>query len=209
VAAGARVRRLWLGLGHDIAAGRLLIALLVPAGMGYATPAALPPQAGLFASVAALLAYTALGPSRVLVLGPDSSLAPLIAEAVVSLAAVGAARQERRVVLVGLPALLVAVILLVAGLLRLGIVAAVLSKLIRIGYLNGVAFVVVVGQLPALLGFTCRSNGGIADGPTRLAAVAIGTTAPALILAFRRVAPRAPGCWSRWPAPSEWCGASD
>jgi MFS superfamily sulfate permease-like transporter len=102
----------------------------------------------------------------------------------------------------------------------LGIVAAVLFKLILIGYLNGVALVVVVGQLPALLGFTCRSNGGlvdeagglvdgIADRPTRPAAVAIGTTAPALLLAFRRVAPRAPGCWSRWPAPAEWCGASD
>jgi high affinity sulfate transporter 1 len=193
----------WVGLGHDVAAGLLLTALLVPAGMGYATAAGLPPEAGLYASIAALAAYAAVGPSRVLVLGPDSSLAPLIAAAVVPLAA-GAAGQERRVALAGLLALLVAAILLAGGLLRLGFVADLLSKPIRIGYLNGVVLVVIVGQFPALLGFASSSKDGlvdeagdlvdgVADGRIRPAAAAIGTTALALILVLRRVAPRAPG----------------
>jgi len=68
-------------LAHDVGAGLLLTALLIPAGMGYATAAGLPPETGLYATVASLVAYALVGPSRVLVLGPDSSLAPLIAAA--------------------------------------------------------------------------------------------------------------------------------
>lgn len=190
-------------LARDVGAGLLLTALLVPAGMGYATAAALPPEAGLYASVAALVAYAAVGPSRVLVLGPDSSLAPLIAAAVIPLAAAGVAGEERRVALAGLLALLVAVILVIGGLLRLGFVADLLSKPIRIGYLNGVALVVIVGQLPALLGFSAGGDGlldetdglldGVVDGRIRPVAAVIGVSALALILVLRHVAPRVPG----------------
>jgi high affinity sulfate transporter 1 len=190
-------------LGRDAAAGLMLSALLVPAGMGYATAAALPPETGLYASVAALVAYAVVGPSRVLVLGPDSSLAPLIAAAIVPLAVVGGAGEERRVALAGLLALLVGLVLVVGGLLRLGFVSELLSKPIRIGYLNGVALVVIVGQLPALLGFSVDGDGlvsearalldGIADGQVQAAAASIGIAALAVILVLRRLAPRAPG----------------
>jgi high affinity sulfate transporter 1 len=181
----------------------VLTALLVPAGMGYATAAGLPPVTGLYATVAGLLAYALVGPSRVLVLGPDSALAPLIAAAVVPLAAQGAAGDERRVALAGLLALLVGAVLVVGALLRLGFVSDLLSKPIRLGYLNGVALVVIVGQLPTLLGFSVDGDGlvddarrlvdGVADGRVEPAAAAIGVGALVLIVVVRQVAPRVPG----------------
>jgi high affinity sulfate transporter 1 len=173
--------------------------------MGYATAAALPPETGLYATIAALAAYALVGPSRVLVLGPDSSLAPLIAAAVVPLAAAGVAgSDERRVALAGLLALLVGAVLVLGGLLRLGLVSDLLSKPIRIGYLNGVALVVIVGQLPAFLGFgggTSEKLGtevdtlltGIEDGLVEPAAAVIGIVSLAVIVGLRRLAPRVPG----------------
>jgi high affinity sulfate transporter 1 len=180
----------------------MLTALLVPAGMGYATAASLPPETGLYASVAALVAYALVGPSRVLVLGPDSSLAPLIGAAVVPLAAAGAAGADRRVALAGLLAVMVGVVLAVGAALRAGFVTDLLSKPIRVGYLNGVALVVIVDQLPALLGFSVTSDrlvpqlrdtvDGVLDGMVGTAA-AVGVGALAVILVLRRVEPRAPG----------------
>ena len=189
-------------LRRDLGAGLTLTALLVPAGMGYATVAGLPPETGLYASVAALVAYALVGPSRVLILGPDSSLAPLIGAAVIPLAA-GPLAAERRVALAGLLALLVGVVLVAGGALRLGFVTDLLSKPIRIGYLNGVALVVIVAQLPGLLGFSVEADDllgdargllrGLADGEAAASAAALGAGALALILACRRLAPRAPG----------------
>jgi high affinity sulfate transporter 1 len=193
----------WADLRHDIGAGLTLTALLVPAGMGYAAAAALPPETGLYASVAALVAYALVGPSRVLVLGPDSSLAPLIGAAVVPLAAAGALGAERRVALAGLLAVLVGLVLVVGGVLRTGFVSDLLSKPIRIGYLNGVVLVVIVGQLPALLGFSVDADGvvddagalvdALGDGQAQPAAAVIGVAALALILVCRRTVPRVPG----------------
>lgn len=134
---------------HDLVAGVVLIALLVPAGIGYARAAGLPPQTGLYATVVPLLVYAVLGPSRILVLGPDSSLAPIIAAAVLPLAAGSA---DRAVPLAGVLAVLVGGWLVLAGLLRAGAVTALLSRPIRVGYLNGIAVVVLAGQLPTLLG---------------------------------------------------------
>jgi high affinity sulfate transporter 1 len=172
--------------------------------MGYATAAALPPETGLYATVAALATYALVGPSRVLVLGPDSSLAPLIAAAIVPLAASGVGDDERRVALAGVLALLVGIFLVVGGVLRLGLVSDLLSKPIRIGYLNGVALVVIIGQLPALLGFSAGPGEdlvaevdalltGIGDGLVTPAAAAIGAAALTVILGLRRLAPRVPG----------------
>jgi high affinity sulfate transporter 1 len=206
--AGARLLARRLGgyrrddLLHDVAAGLLLTALLLPAGMGYATAAALPPETGLYATITALAVYAIVGPSRVLVLGPDSSLAPLIAAAIVPLSA-GAA-DERRVALAGLLALLVGAILAVGGLVRIGRVADLLSKPIRIGFLNGVALVVIVGQLPALLGFGGGPGeellsevdtlvAGIRDGLVDPAAAGVGLVSLAVILGLRRLALPVPG----------------
>jgi len=139
----------------------------------------------------------------VLVLGPDSSLAPLIAAAIAPLAREGAAEPGRAVALAGLLALLVGAILVVAGLLRLGFVMALLSAPIRVGYLNGVAVIVLVTQLPKLLGFSTGSDGlvdgldalvqGAIDGLTVAPAAIIGIASLAVILLLRGVAPQFPG----------------
>ena len=117
-------------LRNDVVAGLVLTALLIPAGMGYAAAAGLPVETGLYATIVPLLAYAVFGPSRILVLGPDSSLAPIIAAAILPLAV---AQSERAVALGGLLALMVGVILIVGGLLKLGFVTDLLSKPIRIG----------------------------------------------------------------------------
>ncbi|HET7782732.1 MAG TPA: SulP family inorganic anion transporter, partial [Arthrobacter sp.] len=123
-------------LRHDLVAGLALFAILVPAGMAYAQAAGLPPVTGLYATVVPLIVYAAVGPSRVLVLGPDSALAPMIVAALVPLAA---DNDQKSVALAGLLAILIGLILLCGSALRLGIITGLLSKPIRLGYLNGIA----------------------------------------------------------------------
>ena len=91
---------------------------------------------------------------------------------------------------------------------KLGFVADLLSKPTRIGYMNGLALTIVIGQLPKLFGFSIDADGlidefvgfvqGVADGETVSAALAIGVGSLVLILAFQRLLPRIPGCWSPW-----------
>ncbi|NLV80357.1 MAG: STAS domain-containing protein [Rhodococcus sp.] len=192
-------RRAWLR--HDLVAGLTLSALLVPTGMGYAQAAGLPAQAGLYATIVPMLVYAFVGPSRILVLGPDSALAPLIAAAVVPLAAGG--DPQRAVALAGALAVLVGLILLVAGALRLGFVTDLLSTPIRVGFLNAIALIVVVGQLPLVFGTSADESGVLPefvdvvddvfeDGP-HLLAMSLGITTLVVIAVFRRFAPRFPG----------------
>lgn len=190
-------RRGWFR--HDLTAGLVLTAFLVPAGMGYAEAAGLPPITGLYATIIPLLAYACLGPSRILVLGPDSALAGLIAATVVPLAAGGAGRA---VALAGMLSVLAGLLGLFAGLARLGFVTDLLSKPIRTGYLNGIALTVLVGQLPKVLGFPAGGGlleqaagiaSGAAGGRINTAALALGAACLAVILVCRRWAPRIPG----------------
>lgn len=139
--------RAWLR--DDITAGLVLSGLMIPAGMGYAKVAGLPPVSGLYATVVPLLVYAVIGPSRMLVVGPDSTLAPLIAAAVLPMAA---GNDDRAVALAGLMSVLVGGFLVLSGALRLGAVTDLLSKPIRMGYLAGITVTVVVRQSSALLG---------------------------------------------------------
>jgi len=192
-----RYERSWLR--HDVLAGLVLTALLIPAGIGYAQVAGLPPQTGLYASVVPLLAYALVGPSRILVLGPDSAIAPIIAVTVLPLAA---GDTGRAVALAGLLALLMGVILVVGGLVHLGFVTDLLSKPIRIGYLNGIAVVVIVGQVPKLLGFSVEATTligrvrgavhGIGEGEINGRAAALGIGALAVVIALRLLDRRVP-----------------
>ncbi|MCK8670226.1 SulP family inorganic anion transporter [Rhodococcus sp. HM1] len=193
-------RREWLR--PDVTAGLALIGLLIPAGMGYATAAGLPAYTGLYATIVPLLAYAIVGPSRVLVLGPDSALAPLIAAAVLPLAA-ASGDPQRAVALAGVLAVLVGTVLLVAGFLRLGFVTDLLSKPIRIGYLNGIALVVVIGQLPTLLGIDVDADdvlgrigtvaGEAVTGGIDLLATAVGVGSLAVMVTCRMLRIRIPG----------------
>lgn len=192
-------RRQWLRA--DVIAGLVLTALLIPAGMGYAEAAGLPAYAGLYATIVPLLAYALVGPSKILVLGPDSSLAPLIAAAVLPLAAVD--DPDSALALAGVLAVLVGLILLIGGFLRLGFVTELLSKPIRLGYLNAIALVVVIGQLPKLLGFSIDASGVLAEiaeigravfrSDIDPVAAAVGIGSLAIIVAFRLWLPAVPG----------------
>lgn len=149
IAVAREYKRAWLW--PDVRAGIVVTALLIPAGMGYAEVAGLPPETGLYATIVPLVAYAIFGPSRILVLGPDSSLAPIIAAAILPLAL---GDGSRAVALAGLLAIMVGALLLLGGVLKLGFVTDLLSKPIRVGYLNAIAVIVIVSQIPKLFGFS-------------------------------------------------------
>jgi len=199
---GARVvttyRRKWLV--KDVVAGVVLTTLLVPQGMAYAELAGLPPITGLYTSILCLLGYALVGPSRILVLGPDSSLGPMIAAAIVPLAAGG--DPARAVALGSMLALIVGAIMVLASVAKLGFVADLLSKPTMIGYMNGLALTILIGQLPKLFGFSVDADrfigdvtgfvSGLADGKAVGAAAAVGIAGIVVILVLQRWLPKVP-----------------
>jgi high affinity sulfate transporter 1 len=196
----AGYRSAWLS--KDVVAGLVLVTLLVPQGMAYAELAGLPPITGLYTSILCLLGYAVFGPSRILVLGPDSSLGPMIAATVLPL--LGARGDPARAIeLASALAILVGAFMVLGGLLRLGFVADLLSKPTMIGYMNGLALTILVSQLPKLFGFSVDANGfveelkgfvrGVADGKTVGAALAVGVFGLVAILLLQRILPKVPG----------------
>ncbi|MBL8386371.1 MAG: SulP family inorganic anion transporter [Burkholderiales bacterium] len=193
-----RYRRAWLP--KDLAAGLALCAILVPVGMGYAEASGLPAIHGLYATIVPLVAYALFGPSRIMVLGPDSTLAAVIAVLILPMAG---GSVERAIALAGALALLSGACSLAIGLAGLGQAADLLSKPIRIGFMNAIALTVLVGQLPKLLGFRVDADtlpaqvvdiaAGIGAGRTNLAALALGLASLAVILLLRRYRQRWPG----------------
>lgn len=147
--------RSWLR--PDLVAGVVLAAILVPQGMAYATLAGLPPVTGLYTTIACLVAYAIFGPSRVLVLGPDSSVSPLIFAAIAPLLAGGDAATA--IALAGMLAVMVGLIEIALGVGKLGFVADLLSSEVQVGYMNGLAITIIVGQLPKLFGFSTEASG--------------------------------------------------
>ncbi len=198
LAAMRRYERAWLP--RDLVAGVVLVTLLVPQGMAYAELAGLPAITGLYTTVICLVAYALMGPSPILVLGPDSALGPMIAATILPLAAGDAGTA---VALAGALALMVGLISLSAGLARLGFIGDLLSSPVRTGYLTGLAVVILIGQLPKLFGFSVDADGlveeltafveGVADGRTNPWALGVGLLSLAIILGLRRFSPRTPG----------------
>lgn len=198
LAEARRYRREWLGA--DVVAGLVLTALLIPQGMAYAELAGLPAVTGLYTTIASLAGYALFGPSRILVLGPDSSLAPVIAAIIAPL--VVADGPDEAIVLAGMIAVLAGLIELAAGALRLGSVTDLLSMPVRVGYLNGLAIIVLVSQLPKLFGFEADGDGvvdeavefvtGVVDGRTHVPALVLGAASIVVMVLGRRWAPRVP-----------------
>jgi high affinity sulfate transporter 1 len=188
-------------LGHDLVAGLVLTALLVPQGMAYAELAGLPAITGLYTSILCLIGYAVFGPSKVLVLGPDSSLGPMIAATILPLAGANG-DPARAIALASALSLMVGVIMVAGGVARLGFIADLLSKPTMVGYMNGLALTILVGQLPKLFGFSVDGDGflhelrgfvdGVRDGETVSAAVAIGLVGLVLIVVLQRLLPRVP-----------------
>jgi high affinity sulfate transporter 1 len=192
-------QRQWLV--KDIVAGIVLTTLLVPQGMAYAELAGLPPITGLYTSILCLLGYAVFGPSRILVLGPDSSLGPMIAATILPLIAANG-DAKRAVALASMLAIMVAAIMLVAGVAKLGFIADLISKPTMIGYLNGLALTILVGQLPKLFGFKVDAEGliaefiafvkGLANGEAVAAAAAVGIAGIVVIVVLGRWLPKVP-----------------
>ena len=189
-------------LRRDVVAGIVLTTLLVPQGMAYAELAGLPPITGLYTTVLCLIGYAVFGPSRILVLGPDSALGSMIAATILPIIG-GNGSPEQAIALASILALMVGAIMIVAGIAKLGFVADLLSKPTQIGYMNGLALTILISQLPKLFGFSVDANGlineasafvhGLASGEAVGAAVAIGLVSLGLILALGRWLPRIPG----------------
>ena len=191
---GVRVARgykkAWLK--PDLVAGAALSAALVPAGMAYAEASGLPAVNGLYASVVPMIFYALFGPSRVVIVGPDSSLAPMIAAAILPLAG---RNPEQAVPMAGVLAILIGAFLFAGRIFKLGFVTGLLSKPIRVGYLNGIALAVTVSQLPRLLGIDSSGKtlverlGSLSDavlgGGINPMALGVGAGSLAVIVAGR------------------------
>jgi high affinity sulfate transporter 1 len=158
-------------LTHDLVAGIVLTTMLAPVGIAYAVASGVGAIYGLYATIACLLAYALFGPSRILVLGPDSSLAAVILGVIAPLSG---GDPQLAIAIAGVMALVSGAILIVAGLARLGFVTELLSKPIRYGYMNGIALTVLISQLPKLFGFKISSTGPLRDLWSIASAIANG-----------------------------------
>ena len=133
-----------------------MTAMLVPVGIAYAEASGVPGIHGLYATVVPLLVYALFGPSRIIVLGPDSALAAVILAIVLPLSG---GDPQRAVAIAGAMAIVSGVICVAAGVARLGFVTELLSKPIRYGYMNGIALTVLLSQIPKLFGFSIPDGG--------------------------------------------------
>jgi MFS superfamily sulfate permease-like transporter len=177
----------------DVAAGLVLTAMLVPVGIAYAQASGLPGIHGLYATIVPLLVYALVGPSRILVLGPDSALAAIILSVVLPLSA---GDPQRAVVIAGAMAVVSGLVCILIGALKLGFITELLSKPIRYGYMNGIALTVLISQLPKLFGFSIENAGfledialifkAIANGQANWAAFAVGAATLAAIQLLKR-----------------------
>ena len=182
----------WGWLPNDIVAGLVLTTMLVPVGIAYAVASGLPGINGLYATIVPLLAYAVFGPSRILVLGPDSSLVAVILAVIFPLAG---GDPVRAVALASMMAVVSGIACIAAGLGRLGFITELLSKPIRYGYMNGIALTVLISQAPKLFGFSIEGEGplreiwaigkAILNGKANWTAFAVGAGTLAVILLLK------------------------
>ena len=182
----------------DVVAGVTVAALALPSAMAYAEVAGVTPVNGLYALLLPTVAYLLLGSSRQLIIGPEGSVSTLIAAAILPIAVAGSANA---IALAGMLGLLVAACFLLAWVLRLGWMADYFSRPVLIGYIHGVAVVLVIGQLPKLLGLSIEADGTVQRlwevitelGDVHGLTVVVGLSSLVLLLVLRRFIPRLPG----------------
>jgi len=184
-------------LRRDLLAGLTVAALALPSSLAYAEIAGLSPVIGLYALLLPAVAYTLLGSSRQMIIGPDGSIAALVGTAVIPLTA----DPEQRASLAAMLALFVGGVFLAARLVRLGWIADYLSRPVLIGYVHGVAVVLIVGQFGKLLGLNIGAQnppeevvevvGEITD--LSWATLAVGLVCLAALLLFGWLVPKLPG----------------
>jgi high affinity sulfate transporter 1 len=189
----------WAWLRDDIVAGLVLTTMLVPVGIAYAVASGVPGIYGLYATIVPLLFYALFGPSRILVMGPDSSLVAVILAVIIPLSG---GDPQRAVALAGMMAIVSGAVCILAGMARLGFITELLSKPIRYGYMNGIALTVLISQLPKLFGFSIESDGplrniaaivsALMEGKINWTTFMVGGLTLAVILLLKRW-PRLPG----------------
>ena len=185
-------------LARDLLGGLAVWAVLVPQAVAYAALAGAPPQAGLFAALAAGIAYAVFGTCGQLDVGPSSTIA--ITSAAVLVPVTKEFPEEAYTSLLAALALFTGVVLVAAGLMRLGFVSEFLARPVLVGFISGVGVVIIAGQLPTLLGLTVQ-RGNVPEtlwrtakelGEVSWATLAIGAGALAALVVLRHFAPRVP-----------------
>lgn len=184
-------------LRHDFAAGLSVTAVAIPVGVAYAELAGFPPASGLYASMVAMLAYALFGSSRQLIVGPDAATCAMLAAALAPIARVGSPEYLTWSLAL---TLLVGLMCLAASRMRLGAIADFLSTPILVGFLNGIALSIILGQLGKLFGFTLEASNTLERllefllklPQTHLPTLVLGILAFAALLASRRRLPRVP-----------------
>jgi sulfate permease, SulP family len=187
--------RRWLG--PDIAAGLSVAAIALPVGIAYAALAGVPAEIGIYAAIFPLLAYALFGSSRQLIVGPDAATCVMVAA---SLAPLAAGDPERYLALVPVLTLITGLFYLGAGYARLGFIASFLSQPILTGYLNGIALIIIAGQVPKLLGYPATAEEFFprvaefaqAIWQSHWPTAALGITLTAVLVLLRRSYPNLP-----------------
>jgi MFS superfamily sulfate permease-like transporter len=191
------IRREWLR--HDAVAGVSVAAVALPTAIAYAELIGFEPVVGLYAAILPLLVYTIFGTSRHLIANPDATTCAMVGTTLIPLTA---GHPNSLMPLSIVLALFTGIFCILAGLLRLGFVADFLAKPILVGFLNGVAIHIFLGQIGKVFGFSMKSHGIVPSllefiqklPQTHLPTLAVGVLTIGVMLAGKRWLPR-------WPAP--------
>jgi len=188
--------RAWLG--PDLLAGLSVAAVALPAAIAYPSIADLPVQVGLYAAILPAVGYALFGPSRQLMVGPDTATTIMLASALLQL---GVAGVDARLAATAALALLAGLLCLLAGLLRFGFIANFLSRPVLLGFLAGVALTLIVGQIKRLTGVSIEASGLLRPllelagklGDIHAPTLAVGLGLFGLLRLLRWYKPRFPG----------------
>ncbi len=192
----SRYQRSWLP--KDVAAGLSVAAIALPVGIAYSALAGVPPVVGMYSAIFPLLAYAIFGSSRQLMTGPDAATCIMVAA---SLGTLAAGDPERYLALLTVLTLMTGILYVVAGIARMGFIANFLSQPILAGYLNGIALIIIAGQLPKLFGYADEASGFFPKllafvhnlDQTHVPTVILGLALLVLLVLIRRWLPRVPG----------------
>jgi len=189
-------RKEWLA--GDLLAGVSVCIIMIPSVIAYAGLMGLRPQHGLYAALVPMLAYSLLGSSRQVIVGPDIAISLLIASTIAPLAA---GDPDKAAALAALVALLSGLLLLLAARANLGAIADFLSKPVLVGYMTGAALILMASQLNKFFGVNLNASDffprllelGTKLQQTHITTLFIGITCLVVLIAFRHFAPRVPG----------------
>jgi MFS superfamily sulfate permease-like transporter len=185
-------------LRTDAVAGLTVAALALPSAMAFAEIAGVPVSAGLYALLVPVLAYAVFGSARRLVIGPEGTVSLLVASALAPLAATGSTEYA---MLAAALAIVVGIVYFAARLVRLGWIADYFSQAVLVGYITGVAVVLILGQLGKLVGVSSDENGAIREavdilrhlGDANGATIVVAAAGLLVLIVVGRVSKRIPG----------------